>query len=98
MRVLDVMQKGIISVSPELALKDFEELLTVRKLPDRSYEVLGRVSVRDFNRDNRSMVVEAIPEGTCMVHFNGHGKPWHPATQKLHPWVVGYIPEWMEAP
>ncbi|MBW2281845.1 MAG: CBS domain-containing protein [Deltaproteobacteria bacterium] len=28
MRVQDVMQKGIISVSPELALKDFEELLT----------------------------------------------------------------------
>ena len=28
MRVRDVMQNGIISVSPELALKDFEELLT----------------------------------------------------------------------
>ena len=28
MRACDVMQKGIISVSPELALKDFEDLLT----------------------------------------------------------------------
>ena len=31
---------------------DSEELLTIRKLRDGSYEVLGRVSVLDFNRES----------------------------------------------
>jgi putative hemolysin len=45
----DILEEIVGEIRDEF---DFEELLTVRKLPDRSYEVLGRVSVLDFNRES----------------------------------------------
>lgn len=52
----------------------------------------GIRSVRDFNRDRRDAVVGSIPEGTCMVHFNGALKPWEAAAPQWHPWLsdIGY--------
>ena len=43
----DILEEIVGEIRDEF---DFEELLTVRKLPDDTYEVLGRVSVLDFNR------------------------------------------------
>lgn len=43
----DILEEIVGEIRDEF---DFEELLSVRKLPDESYEVLGRVSVLDFNR------------------------------------------------
>lgn len=53
---------------------------------------VGIRSVRDFNRDRRGSVVESIPDGTCMVHFNGALKPWEPSAPQWHPWLsdIGY--------
>jgi putative hemolysin len=45
----DILEEIVGEIRDEF---DFEELLTVRKLPDKSYEVLGRVSVLDFNRES----------------------------------------------
>jgi putative hemolysin len=45
----DILEEIVGEIRDEF---DFEELLTVRKLPDMSYEVLGRVSVLDFNRES----------------------------------------------
>lgn len=66
-----------------------------------SYNLTGKVpvypksagicSIRDFNRDCRSMIVPEIPSDATVVHFNGAGKPWHPEMQKKHPWMLRYI-------
>lgn len=53
----------------------------------------GICSVRDFTRDNRSKVVPEIPEGICVVHFNGHNKPWMPQGLEQHPWIAEYWPK-----
>jgi putative hemolysin len=45
----DILEEIVGEIRDEF---DFEELLTVRKLPDKTYEVLGRVSVLDFNRES----------------------------------------------
>jgi len=45
----DILEEIVGEIRDEF---DFEELLTVRKLPDQSFEVLGRVTVRDFNRES----------------------------------------------
>jgi CBS domain containing-hemolysin-like protein len=45
----DILEEIVGEIRDEF---DFEELLTVRKLPGNVYEVLGRVSVRDFNRES----------------------------------------------
>ncbi len=45
----DILEEIVGEIRDEF---DFEELLTVRKLPDKSYEVLARVSVLDFNRES----------------------------------------------
>ena len=45
----DILEEIVGEIRDEF---DFEELLTVRKLPDMTYEVLGRVSVLDFNRES----------------------------------------------
>ena len=45
----DILEEIVGEIRDEF---DFEELLTVRRLPDKSYEVLGRVSVLDFNRES----------------------------------------------
>lgn len=52
----------------------------------------GIRSVRDFHRDRRGVPVQSIPEGTCMVHFNGYLKPWQPAALTQHPWLAPYLP------
>ena len=44
----DILEEIVGEIRDEF---DFEELLTIRKLGDGSYEVLGRVSVLDFNRE-----------------------------------------------
>ena len=44
----DILEEIVGEIRDEF---DFEELLTIRRLPDKSYEVLGRVSARDFNRE-----------------------------------------------
>jgi len=45
----DILEEIVGEIRDEF---DFEELLTVRKLPDSTFEVLGRVSVLDFNRES----------------------------------------------
>jgi putative hemolysin len=45
----DILEEIVGEIRDEF---DFEELLTVRKLPGNSFEVLGRVSVLDFNRES----------------------------------------------
>jgi putative hemolysin len=45
----DILEEIVGEIRDEF---DFEELLTIRKLPDESFEVLGRVSCRDFNRES----------------------------------------------
>ena len=45
----DILEEIVGEIRDEF---DFEELLTVRKLPGNSFEVLGRVSVLDFNRQS----------------------------------------------
>jgi putative hemolysin len=45
----DILEEIVGEIRDEF---DFEELLTIRKLPDRSFEVLGRVTCRDFNRES----------------------------------------------
>lgn len=44
----DILEEIVGEIRDEF---DSEELLTIRKLPDGSYEVLGRVKVLDFNRE-----------------------------------------------
>jgi CBS domain containing-hemolysin-like protein len=44
----DILEEIVGEIRDEF---DSEELLTIRKLRDGSYEVLGRVSVLDFNRE-----------------------------------------------
>jgi putative hemolysin len=45
----DILEEIVGEIRDEF---DFEELLTVRKLPDMTFEVLGRVSALDFNRES----------------------------------------------
>jgi putative hemolysin len=45
----DILEEIVGEIRDEF---DFEELLTIRKLPDRSFEVLGRVTCLDFNRES----------------------------------------------
>ncbi len=45
----DILEEIVGEIRDEF---DLEELLTVRKLPGNVYEVLGRVSVLDFNRES----------------------------------------------
>ena len=45
----DILEEIVGEIRDEF---DFEELLAIRKLPDESFEVLGRVSCRDFNRES----------------------------------------------
>ena len=45
----DILEEIVGEIRDEF---DSEELLTIRKLRDGSYEVLGRVSVLDFNRES----------------------------------------------
>lgn len=53
----------------------------------------GIDSIRDYTRDKRDRIVESIPQTACMVHFNGHGKPWHRDSWRQHPWLKDYYPE-----
>ena len=50
----------------------------------------GIYSIRDMTRDNRQKRTAAPPADARVVHFNGHGKPWHAATRAQHPWVGKY--------
>ena len=45
----DILEEIVGEIRDEF---DSEELFTIRKLRDGSYEVLGRVSVLDFNRES----------------------------------------------
>ena len=45
----DILEEIVGEIRDEF---DSEELLTIRKLRDASYEVLGRVKVLDFNRES----------------------------------------------
>jgi putative hemolysin len=45
----DILEEIVGEIRDEF---DSEELLTIRRLPDKSFEVLGRVSCRDFNRES----------------------------------------------
>jgi len=45
----DILEEIVGEIRDEF---DFEELLTIRKLPDSSFEVLGRITVLDFNRES----------------------------------------------
>jgi putative hemolysin len=45
----DILEEIVGEIRDEF---DFEELLAIRKLPDQCFEALGRVTVRDFNRES----------------------------------------------
>jgi len=49
----DILEEIVGEIRDEF---DSEELLTIRKLRDGSFEVLGRVKVLDFNRETNSQV------------------------------------------
>jgi CBS domain containing-hemolysin-like protein len=49
----DILEEIVGEIRDEF---DSEELLTIRKLSDSSFEVLGRVKVLDFNRETNSQV------------------------------------------
>ncbi len=49
----DILEEIVGEIRDEF---DSEELLTIRKLGDGTFEVLGRVKVLDFNRETSSQV------------------------------------------
>jgi len=62
MRAADIMEKGVVTVSPELPLRDFEELLSGEEISgapvtDGDGRILGIASKTD--------IIEALTERAC---------------------------------
>lgn len=68
----DILEEIVGEIRDEF---DFEELLTVRKLPDKTYEVLGRVSVLDFNRESGWELPAEKGDTMGGLFFNTLGRP-----------------------
>jgi putative hemolysin len=67
----DILEEIVGEIRDEF---DFEELLTIRKLGDDSYEVLGRVSVLDFNRETGWKVGGEKGDTLAGLFFNTLGR------------------------
>ena len=67
----DILEEIVGEIRDEF---DFEELLTIRKLADNSYEVLGRVSVLDFNRETGWRVTAEKGDTLAGLFFNTLGR------------------------
>lgn len=67
----DILEEIVGEIRDEF---DFEELLTIRRLGDDSYEVLGRVSVLDFNRETGWRVTAEKGDTLAGLFFNTLGR------------------------
>jgi CBS domain containing-hemolysin-like protein len=67
----DILEEIVGEIRDEF---DFEELLTIRKLGDGSYEVLGRVSVLDFNRETSWHIPAEKGDTLAGLFFNTLGR------------------------
>lgn len=67
----DILEEIVGEIRDEF---DFEELLTIRKLADDSYEVLGRVSVLDFNRETGWRITGEKGDTLAGLFFNTLGR------------------------
>ncbi len=67
----DILEEIVGEIRDEF---DFEELLTIRKLGEDSYEVLGRVSVLDFNRETGWRVTAEKGDTLAGLFFNTLGR------------------------
>jgi putative hemolysin len=67
----DILEEIVGEIRDEF---DFEELLTIRKLGDGSYEVLGRMSVLDFNRETGWRVNAEKGDTLAGLFFNTLGR------------------------
>ncbi|MDP6980312.1 MAG: hemolysin family protein [Myxococcota bacterium] len=67
----DILEEIVGEIRDEF---DFEELLTIRKLGEDSYEVLGRVSVLDFNRESGWRVSAEKGDTLAGLFFNTLGR------------------------
>ena len=67
----DILEEIVGEIRDEF---DFEELLTIRKLGDESYEVLGRVSVLDFNRETSWRITAEKGDTLAGLFFNTLGR------------------------
>ncbi|MFT5441990.1 MAG: putative hemolysin [Myxococcota bacterium] len=67
----DILEEIVGEIRDEF---DFEELLTIRKLGDDSYEVLGRVTVLDFNRESGWRVTAERGDTLAGLFFNTLGR------------------------
>jgi len=67
----DILEEIVGEIRDEF---DTEELLTIRKLGDGSYEVLGRVSVLDFNRESGWLVPAERGDTIGGLIFNTLGR------------------------
>nr|MBC8340201.1 HlyC/CorC family transporter [Pseudomonadota bacterium] len=67
----DILEEIVGEIRDEF---DFEELLTIRKLDEDSYEVLGRVSVLDFNRETNWRVTAEKGDTLAGLFFNTLGR------------------------
>lgn len=66
----DILEEIVGEIRDEF---DFEELLTIRKLDEDSFEVLGRVSVLDFNRETGWRVTAEKGDTLAGLFFNTMG-------------------------
>ncbi|MEN8183688.1 MAG: hemolysin family protein [Myxococcota bacterium] len=67
----DILEEIVGEIRDEF---DSEELLTIRKLRDASWEVLGRVTVRDFNRESEWRVPAERGDTMAGLVFNTLGR------------------------
>ena len=67
----DILEEIVGEIRDEF---DFEELLTIRKIDDDTYEVLGRVSVLDFNRETNWRVNAEKGDTLAGLFFNTLGR------------------------
>ncbi len=67
----DILEEIVGEIRDEF---DHEELLTIRKLDDDSYEVLGRVSVLDFNRESGWRITAEKGDTLAGLFFNTLGR------------------------
>ena len=67
----DILEEIVGEIRDEF---DREELLTIRELPDASYQALGRVTVLDFNRETGWSVAAERGDTLSGLVFNALGR------------------------
>jgi len=67
----DILEEIVGEIRDEF---DFEELLTIRKLGNGNFEVLGRVSVLDFNRESSWQIPAEKGDTMAGLVFNTMGR------------------------